>query len=66
MRVHPFTEISIEEEDSETILEISKERGLMSLIQRSIAPSIFCYRHIRPCETLLSVATLWRSVKEAE
>ena len=37
----PFTEISIEEEDSERILEISKREDLMSLIQRSIAPSIF-------------------------
>ena len=37
----PFTEISIEEEDSERILEISKRDDLMSLIQRSIAPSIF-------------------------
>ena len=37
----PFTEISIEEEDSERILQISKREDLMSLIQRSIAPSIF-------------------------
>ena len=37
----PFTEISIEEEDSERIIEISKREDLMSLIQRSIAPSIF-------------------------
>ncbi len=37
----PFTEISIDEEDSERILEISKRDDLMSLIQRSIAPSIF-------------------------
>ncbi|GIS48132.1 MAG: hypothetical protein Ct9H90mP21_0390 [Methanobacteriota archaeon] len=29
----PFTEISIEEEDSERILEISKREDLMSLIQ---------------------------------
>ncbi len=37
----PFTEISIDDEDSERILEISKREDLMSLIQRSIAPSIF-------------------------
>ncbi len=37
----PFTEISIDEEDSERILEVSKRDDLMSLIQRSIAPSIF-------------------------
>ena len=37
----PFTEISIDEEDSERILEVSKRDDLMSLIQHSIAPSIF-------------------------
>ncbi|HIG34188.1 MAG TPA: minichromosome maintenance protein MCM [Candidatus Poseidoniales archaeon] len=37
----PFTEISIDEEDSDRILEVSKRDDLMYLIQRSIAPSIF-------------------------
>ena len=37
----PFTEISIDEEDRERILEISKRDDLMPLIQQSIAPSIF-------------------------
>ena len=37
----PFTEIAIDEEDSARILEISEREDLMSLIQRSIAPSIF-------------------------
>ena len=37
----PFTEIAIDEEDSARILEVSKREDLMSLIQRSIAPSIF-------------------------
>jgi replicative DNA helicase Mcm len=37
----PFTEISIDEEDSARILEISRRDDLMPLIQRSIAPSIF-------------------------
>ena len=37
----PFTEISIDEEDSARILEVSKRDDLMPLIQRSIAPSIF-------------------------
>ena len=37
----PFTEIDIDEEDSARILEVSKREDLMSLIQRSIAPSIF-------------------------
>jgi len=37
----PFTEILIDDEDSERILEVSKRDDLMSLIQRSIAPSIF-------------------------
>ena len=37
----PFTEISIDEEDRERILEISKREDLMPLIQQSIAPSIF-------------------------
>jgi len=37
----PFTEIAIDEEDRDRILEVSKREDLMSLIQRSIAPSIF-------------------------
>jgi len=37
----PFTEIAIDEEDSARILEVSKREDLMSLIQSSIAPSIF-------------------------
>jgi replicative DNA helicase Mcm len=37
----PFTEISIDEEDSDRILEVSQRDDLMNLIQRSIAPSIF-------------------------
>jgi len=37
----PFTEIAIDEEDSARILEVSKREDLISLIQRSIAPSIF-------------------------
>ena len=37
----PFTEIAIDEEDSARIIEVSKRDDLMSLIQRSIAPSIF-------------------------
>ena len=37
----PFTEISIDEEDSDRILGVSKRDDLMALIQRSIAPSIF-------------------------
>ncbi len=37
----PFTEITIDEEDSEKIVEISKREDLMMLVQRSIAPSIF-------------------------
>ena len=37
----PFTEIAIDEEDSARILEVSKREDLMSLIQHSIAPSIF-------------------------
>jgi len=37
----PFTEISIDEEDSARIIEISKRDDLMSLVQDSIAPSVF-------------------------
>jgi replicative DNA helicase Mcm len=37
----PFTEILIEEEDRDRILEVSKRDDLMTLIQQSIAPSIF-------------------------
>ncbi len=37
----PFTEISIDEEDSSMIVDISKRDDLMSLVQRSIAPSVF-------------------------
>tara|TARA_Y100001978_G_scaffold154076_1_gene139454 strand:+ start:247 stop:2418 length:2172 start_codon:yes stop_codon:yes gene_type:complete len=37
----PFTEISIDEEDRERILEVSNRDDLMPLIQQSIAPSIF-------------------------
>ncbi len=37
----PFTEITIDEEDSARIIEISKREDLMSLVQKSIAPSVF-------------------------
>ena len=37
----PFTEISIDEEDSARIIEVSKREDLMSLVQDSIAPSVF-------------------------
>ncbi len=37
----PFTEISIDEDDSARIVEISQRDDLMSLVQRSIAPSVF-------------------------
>lgn len=37
----PFTEISIDEEDSARIIEVSKRDDLMSLVQDSIAPSVF-------------------------
>tara|TARA_Y100000768_G_scaffold300342_1_gene234124 strand:- start:11488 stop:13650 length:2163 start_codon:yes stop_codon:yes gene_type:complete len=37
----PFTEISIDEQDSNRIHEVSERDDLMSLIQRSIAPSVF-------------------------
>tara|TARA_B100000959_G_scaffold185957_1_gene194436 strand:+ start:16941 stop:19115 length:2175 start_codon:yes stop_codon:yes gene_type:complete len=37
----PFTEISIDEDDSARIVEISQRDDLMALIQRSIAPSVF-------------------------
>ncbi|GIS48388.1 MAG: hypothetical protein Ct9H90mP21_2950 [Methanobacteriota archaeon] len=62
----PFTEISFEEEDSERILEISKREDLMPLDSAFYCTIYFCYRYTRPCETLLSVATFWRCVKEAE
>jgi len=37
----PFTEISIDEADRDRIIEISKRDDLLTLIQRSIAPSVF-------------------------
>ena len=37
----PFTEISIDEEDRDRIVEVSKRDNLMSLVQDSIAPSVF-------------------------
>ena len=37
----PFTEISIDEEDRDRIVEVSKRDSLMSLVQDSIAPSVF-------------------------
>jgi len=37
----PFTEITIDEQDSNRIHEVSKRSDLISLIQRSIAPSVF-------------------------
>ena len=37
----PFTEISIDEEDSARNIEVSKREDLMSLVQDSIAPSVF-------------------------
>ena len=40
----PFTEISISEEDREKIMEISQRDDLVTLMQRSIAPSIFATR----------------------
>ena len=36
----PFTEISIDEEDRDRIVEVSKRDNLMSLVQDSIAPSV--------------------------
>tara|TARA_B100001250_G_scaffold270590_1_gene233577 strand:- start:773 stop:2932 length:2160 start_codon:yes stop_codon:yes gene_type:complete len=40
----PFTEISISEEDREKIMEISQRDDLITLMQSSIAPSIFATR----------------------
>ena len=37
----PFTEIDIDDEDTETIIEISKRPDLLTYMYKSIAPSIF-------------------------
>ena len=40
----PFTEIKINEEDRDVIMEVSQREDLVTLMQRSIAPSIFATR----------------------